>query len=271
LPYLGLSGARVFYETHPARNAPAATTFVLIHGWACCSADWDPVLPYLTQHGRVVTVDLRGCGRSSNATTEFHLPEVASDVLELLDHLDITAAVIIGHSAGAEVAVIVATTRPMVVQACVSVDPGYGFNAEDRERIRAVVDRMTQVPPSAVAAEYFARLEGKNTPPALAEAHVASAETENPVVVLGMFRDFAFGTASLHFRPNTDEFLSRPRPPLLAFYRNSERAAVGVEFATGEVDRVLVYDGSGHWLHQEQPERWVEDVTSWLGDVQVTR
>jgi pimeloyl-ACP methyl ester carboxylesterase len=271
LPHLDLPASRLFYEVHASTAASETRTFVLIHGWACSSTDWDTVLPHLLPLGRVLTVDLRGCGRSTSTGTEFHVPDATSDVVALIDHLGVDEAVLVGHSAGAEVAVTAAAARPETVRACIAVDPGYGVPAEDRARIEGVVDQMTLVDPRTVAAEYFARIEGEQTPPALAKAQIASAAAEDPEVLRAMFRDFAFGHDSLHFRPSTDAFLARLRPPLLSFYRNTERAFVGRQLAKGQHDRVLVYEGSGHWLHQERPARWAEDIGLWLSDIEVTR
>ena len=79
-----------------------------------------------------------------------------------------------------------------------------------------------------------------------------------------MFADINLSASSWHFRPETDAFLRRLRAPLLAIYRNDTRAAAGHPFRTRPNDEVLVYPGAGHWPHQEQPRRFVRDVTAWL-------
>lgn len=79
-----------------------------------------------------------------------------------------------------------------------------------------------------------------------------------------MFDEFAFGPDALHFRPATDTILGRRRAPLLAVYRDEARAAVGRELMSRPGDRVLAYAGSGHWLHQQQPRRFLADTRDWL-------
>lgn len=272
MPYHDTPGVRLFYDLHTGTNhGRSAGTFVLVHGWACNSNDWELIVPALLSHGRVLTVDLRGCGRSAASSPHFFLPDVTADLLSLLDHLDLSDAIIVGHSAGAEVAVTAVVTRPTRFTACVAVDPAYGFSGGDRERIKSVVQRMDEVEPSVVAAEYFTLVEGINTPPELALSHSRTPLQESEATIRGIFRDFAFGPGSLHFRPSTDAALARRRVPLLAFYRNQVRAAVGAEFATARGDVVIVYDGAGHWLHQEEPTRFVGDVTKWLSTLEGTR
>ncbi|MDI5966442.1 alpha/beta fold hydrolase [Streptantibioticus silvisoli] len=261
-------GLRLYFEDHPAQEGGGPRLFdaaLLVHGWACASSDWAPLIDRLTPYGRVVTADLRGCGRSGTSDDGYLLADLAGDMAALLDHLGIERALLIGHSAGTEVAATLAARRPDRVTGLVCVDPSYGVGEDGRARIEDVARQLAGPGANDVIADYFARLDdAPGTSPELAAAHRESALHARPDVACAMYRRIAFGPGSFHFRPATDRFLAGLTCPVLAFYRNDERAVAGRAFMTRPDDGLHVYAGAGHWLHQEQPDRFTDDLTAWL-------
>ncbi|MGI4870870.1 MAG: alpha/beta fold hydrolase [Janthinobacterium lividum] len=74
---------------------------VFHHGWPLSSDDWDGQLMFFLEKGyRVIAVDRRGHGRSSQAATGHDMDTYAADITELTDYLDLQDAVHIGHSTG---------------------------------------------------------------------------------------------------------------------------------------------------------------------------
>lgn len=66
---------------------PDGETVVLLHGWPDSHHMWDGVVPLLTDRFRVVTVDNRGHGASSNPRSyrDFALADLAGDYLAVFD------------------------------------------------------------------------------------------------------------------------------------------------------------------------------------------
>jgi len=83
--------------------ADAAQTLVLLHGWSQSRAMFDRALPALSRDLRVVTYDQRGHGESGKPDHGARIARLAADLRELLDHLEIGAAHVGGHSMGASV------------------------------------------------------------------------------------------------------------------------------------------------------------------------
>lgn len=89
---------------------------VVLHGITESMRSWDPVLPHLTPHRRVVLVDLPGHGGSDDAE-RWGLDDLADDVAAVLDRLDLSAPAVVGHSLGGFVATVLAArhdTGPVV-------------------------------------------------------------------------------------------------------------------------------------------------------------
>jgi len=98
----------------------------LLHSSVCDRRMWDPQWPVLAAAGyRVVRCDFRGFGDSPVADRPYG---DAGDVMDLLDHLGIERAALVGSSYGGQVALDVAATRPDAVTALVllcSALPGH--------------------------------------------------------------------------------------------------------------------------------------------------
>ncbi|WP_448099440.1 alpha/beta fold hydrolase [Luteibacter yeojuensis] len=85
-----------------ARQSPPSP---LHHGWPLTSDDWDAQMVFFLSKGcRVIAYDRRGHGRSTQTVTGNDMDTYASDVAELVRHLELKDAVHIGHSTGGEVA-----------------------------------------------------------------------------------------------------------------------------------------------------------------------
>src|SRR3954470_14115384 len=87
---------------------------VLLHGWMGDSSMWGRLdTNPATKEYQLIAVDLRGHGKSDKPhDPEKYGPEMAEDVVRLLDHLKLPKAHLVGYSMGAIVAGKVAATHP---------------------------------------------------------------------------------------------------------------------------------------------------------------
>jgi 3-oxoadipate enol-lactonase len=90
-------GVRLAYRLDGHENAP---TVVLANSIATTLRMWDPQIPALTEHRRVLRYDYRGHGGSDSPPGAYSADRLGRDVLELLDHLHIGAVDFVGLSLG---------------------------------------------------------------------------------------------------------------------------------------------------------------------------
>lgn len=91
-------GTRIFYKDWGPRSG---RTVVLSHGWPLSSDAWDGQVQGLIDAGfRVVAHDRRGHGRSDQPATGNDMDTYADDLAKVMTELDITNAVLVGHSTG---------------------------------------------------------------------------------------------------------------------------------------------------------------------------
>jgi non-heme chloroperoxidase len=89
-------GVEIFYKDWG--SGPA---IVFSHGWPLSSDDWDTQMLFFLNHGyRVIALDRRGHGRSSQTADGHDMDHYADDLAALTAHLDLHDAVHVGHSTG---------------------------------------------------------------------------------------------------------------------------------------------------------------------------
>lgn len=123
MPIQELTNASIYYEKTDF-SAPwqaARPALLLIHGLNSSHAHWFNQVPLFSRDRTVVTVDLRGHGASSAPATGFTAGHHASDLVELLDRLEIDSVIPIGASLGGCIAQQLAVKIPGKVKAMVAV------------------------------------------------------------------------------------------------------------------------------------------------------
>jgi pimeloyl-ACP methyl ester carboxylesterase len=89
----------------------AAPPMVLLHALGMGSDDWRAVMPRLAETHHVFALDMRGHGASDHPG-QYSFELMCRDVISFLDAVAIERCVLIGHSMGGSVAVLVAETIP---------------------------------------------------------------------------------------------------------------------------------------------------------------
>lgn len=102
----------------------AGPVLLLLHGVTRCGADWDPLLPALAKHWKVIALDQRGHGTSLRARS-YLVTDYVADVVRFVQEETAASVVIFGHSLGAMVAAAVAAELPARVRGIILEDPPF--------------------------------------------------------------------------------------------------------------------------------------------------
>ena len=131
---IAVPGARLYFEEHGS-GAP----LFLLHNFFSTGTSWRAYVPVLALHFRVIVVDMRGHGRSSNADTSivFRLAQPARDLLALMDSLHIPRASAMGGSSGAITLLYAASMEPQRFDAITVIGAQLYTSTQVRDWIRA--------------------------------------------------------------------------------------------------------------------------------------
>jgi pimeloyl-ACP methyl ester carboxylesterase len=107
---------------HEVRGSGPA---LLITGGTGDAGEWANLAPTLAEECTVVTYDRRGISRSPrpDGWTATSMAEAADDLAALLRALDLTPAVVVGHSGGASIACSLVVCHPELVRHAVLFEP----------------------------------------------------------------------------------------------------------------------------------------------------
>lgn len=113
------NGCRLHYWQAGPENGARV---VLLHGNITDHRNLNRQFQLLAQTYRVLTLDVRGHGRSRPAQTPFSATQAVADLLALLDHLGWDRVHLVGHSMGGNIAQGVVEQYPNRVGSIVAVD-----------------------------------------------------------------------------------------------------------------------------------------------------
>lgn len=116
-----INGSALSYAT----AGKGERSLVFLHGWRSSKEAWLPVAQHIENSGyRLIFVDLPGFGASETPKKPYTLHDYAETVREFSEKLGMKAYAIIGHSAGARMAVKLAVNHPSLFSKLVIIASG---------------------------------------------------------------------------------------------------------------------------------------------------
>jgi pimeloyl-ACP methyl ester carboxylesterase len=241
-----------YYETGEG-GEPA----LLVHGWCCDASDWIWSIDRLAVTRRVVAVNLRGHGSSSAAGDDFSAERLALDLAEVLGG---RPAVVMGHSLGGLIGAELAVLRPDLVRALVAVDPAYGL-ASNETPVADLVAAFGTEACFPTLTGLFGALEGPDTAGPLRALHRVHANSTPQHVVA---RTIAAMIDDDGWYGPTAARLSQRSCPALSIFRDQAHADWDRQTFAHEHSTTATWPGTGHWLHQEDPDRFHALIDPWI-------
>src|SRR4249920_3515773 len=92
--YAPVNGSKVYYEVYGAGDP-----IVLLHGaYMTINSNWSELIPILSKTRKVIALELDGHGHTPLSQRPYRYQTLASDVADVLKHLKIDSADILGFS-----------------------------------------------------------------------------------------------------------------------------------------------------------------------------
>jgi len=181
---------------------------VLLHAFPLTGEMFEPQWTALGGRARLIVPDLRGFGGSGTGAGPSEMGAMADDVLALMDHLAIDAAVVGGVSMGGYAALALLRNDPSRVRALVLADTQTSADdAPARERRETTAREVLATGPTALLPSVD-RLLGPSASPALRARVSAWIGGGSP-------EGFAAAQRGMALRPDARDILARFGGPVL--------------------------------------------------------
>jgi magnesium chelatase accessory protein len=250
----------------------AGPHLVLLHGTGSSTHSWAGLAPLLAQHWTVSSMDLPGHGFTSGRPAGgLSLPAIAAAVAALLSELSVRAPLLVGHSAGAAIAVRAALDGRVEPRGIVSLNGALLPFSPLPALLFAPLARMLALLPGT--ATLFARRArhrsalqrlidstGSTLPPAAVDRYWRLVRS--PRHVAGVIEMMAHWDLA----PLARE-LGQLGVPLLQIVGGNDLtvppAQADVVSARVAGARTVRLEGLGHLAHEEDPARVAREIERW--------
>jgi pimeloyl-ACP methyl ester carboxylesterase len=248
---------------------PDGDPIVLLHGWPQHWYLWRHQLPTLSRHYRVIAPDLRGFGWSDAPPDGYEKDNMATDVLNLLDALDLDRVRLVGHDWGGWIGFLLCIRAPERVRRFVALNIPTPYAGKD-PRIFAAMWRFwymaviaSPAGPRLIEGDFVERLFKRSVKP-------GAISTEE-------IREFTESLREPHRARASQQlyrtFLAREFGPVGAGRFNKRRLTVPTRLVFGEDDfaipkrmvtgdfsryaddlKVDLVSDTGHFIVDERPD-----------------
>ena len=266
-------------DMHVKKMGQGEPVFMLLHGFASSLYSWHAVMQPLSQFGTVIAFDRTGFGLSERPLTwQGQNPYRAETQVELavglLDHFGVQQAILVGNSAGGTVSMQVALEHPERVSALILVDPAVynGGGAPQWMQPILATPQMRHLGPLITRqilklGPELIKLAWHN--PALLPSEIMELY-QKPFRVENW--DIALWEFTLASRPiGLSERLDELTLPVLVITGDHDRIVPTKDSIrlAGELPNASleVISNAGHVPHEEQPQMFMETVTSYLSKI----
>ncbi|MDN5860431.1 MAG: alpha/beta fold hydrolase [Pseudonocardia sp.] len=146
-------GVRIGYEVYegPGPTILLPTSLPLVH-----SRQWKMQVPFLARHFRVITVDVRGNGRSDRPAGKqaYTMEQNVADLVAVLDATGTERAVAVGLSGGGWGSLELAAAHPDRVAGLVAIAPAVMFEVPGYDEVRDVYEGPQKINRHYIAQDF---------------------------------------------------------------------------------------------------------------------
>lgn len=243
------------------QGSPNGIPVVFLHGYSDSWHSYESVLPHLPKNIHAFVVTQRGHGNSGKPASGYAPKDFASDIALFVKKLGIGPVIIVGHSLGGVVAQRFVIDYPELTRSLVIIASTSNFASNEtvkefEKEVMKLSDPIDSTFASEfqkatitkpVDAEYFSRL--------VDESRKLPARIWKDIIRELMKQDLSqeikrISKPTLIFWGDQDVFCSRAHQDVL------EKSIRG--------SKLLIYEGTGHAIHWEEPKRFTNDLIEFI-------
>lgn len=149
-----VNGLEMYYEIHGSGGTP----LLLLHGGLFnIDLQFGELLPSLSANRQVIAADFQGHGRTNDIDRSLNTADLASDVVGLLQHLNVPQVDVFGFSVGGAVALHLAIRNPELIRKAIISSVSYHPDGERPENSAVGEMKVEMIAGTPMEAAYLAK------------------------------------------------------------------------------------------------------------------
>jgi pimeloyl-ACP methyl ester carboxylesterase len=228
------------------------TALLFLHGWCGTHDYWKHQVDVFAKDYQVVAIDQAGHGQSDKDRQEWTLDNLAADVEAVIKTLKLNRVILIGHSMGGPVSLVVAKRLPDNVVGIVGVDTLHNAEFEwPKEENNQFLTGLKQDFKGTMRSGMKGLLRD-DVDPDLLEWLTSGAESQDPTMALGLMDDMSRRDARMAMQEAKVPIRCINATPTYQFAIPTQ-TEINKKYA--DFDAVEM-DGVGHYPMLERPEEF---------------
>lgn len=255
----------------PFEEYGAGKPVILLHAFPLNRKMWQPQIETFVEAGcRVITPDFRGFGENDNFADINTMEDLASDVAELLENLEIEKAIIGGLSMGGYVLFNFYSRFPQKFAGIILADTNCGADTDEKRTARFdLIEKIETDGAQALIENMLPNLISdftRQNHPALFEKLEAEFSEVNPQAAIAALRGMAQ-------RADHCGLLESISVPTLLIFGEHDKVTnlETAEKMRGKIQNseLVKIENSGHYSNLEQPEKFNRALREFIETIEI--
>ncbi len=236
---------------------------ILVHGWCGSAEAWAPIVNLLADYEDLSAMALRLSGSPGAHSGGPYTVHAAAD--RLVNELTAGPgpATLIGHSMGAQITLLAHLRAPDLVTSEIVIDPAYGAEDDESLSMNEWAARIEAFGHSEIR-QFFAEAFTPALPALARERIVTDLLATDPRVIAAYLRSEYVDHDAIGLKSAARPAAAERTRPVLALHSSERGAEFESTLASPFGSQVEQWPGHGHYLHLEDPARFVHRLTEWL-------
>jgi pimeloyl-ACP methyl ester carboxylesterase len=244
--YLTVNGIRIHYLEWGRSGPP----LVLLHGLYDDANVWNSLASRLSADYYIIAPDRRGAGDSDTPNKGYDPETLSGDVVSLIRQKKLGQVTLIGHSAGAEIALRMSATHPNMIHSLIMIDGGFWLKRE--------ISTANASAPCTKSPRECALLALENSP-----------RVYDPEVFYPRISSPALLVVARQAKPPEDVLAEYKKNGIDYFdqIRNAEQHVKEVAQKKLPHGRLAIIENASHWIQKDQPLALEQAIRNFLSRI----
>jgi pimeloyl-ACP methyl ester carboxylesterase len=235
---------------------------VFIHGSCCDKSFWKFQVPHFAKRYQVVTIDLAGHGESGLGRADYTIEAFGSDVVAVVEKLQLDEVILVGHSLGGPVIIEAARQMPERVIGCVAVDTLHDIEkGYDDEELKAIASRL-KVDFTNTVQNFVRGVFRADANPEIVEWVTGKMSSIDPEVAIGIMENVG--------QYDLKRAVKDVQVPIVCINSDFWPTKVKENRKYAKIYEVKIMPGIGHVVMMEEPDKFNQLLAETIAELRKT-